>query len=113
MAFKTVMKKMLFAAVLTVAAGAAADDADPMAACDNSYAACNGRCDAMENATSECYDGCDNHYRSCLDRANGYTPEPETKSEQKTPASKTPKKSDKPLEGQDEGTDPDGAGHNE
>jgi hypothetical protein len=47
-----------------------------MMRCDNEYAGCNAKCDAIENVTSDCYCSCDDAYQNCLDVANGYSSEP-------------------------------------
>ena len=98
-----------------LAFSAAADDSDPMAVCDSSYSGCSSKCDAMENATAECYAACDNSYQKCLDIANGYTPEEPLKAaEAPKPAAKIAKaaKLNNPaLEGQDEGAEPNGTRH--
>ena len=115
MVFKAKVKMGAAIVALLVAAVAAADDSDPMAACDNSFATCNSRCDALENATAECYGACDDAYQKCLDTANGYAPAAEPKSSAPKPASTTtakkPQKSIPASESQDEGADPDGSGH--
>ena len=108
------MKRVAACAALIAALGAAADDADPMAACDSAYATCNGRCDAMENASSECYGACDDTYQNCLDVANGYPPEPAKTADEPKPAAKLAKavkKNAPALESQDKGADPNRAGH--
>ena len=70
------MKRSLFAICLLLSAlTAAAEEADPMAVCDDRNTACISKCDSMENTPPECYEGCDTAYRRCLDIANGYTPE--------------------------------------
>jgi hypothetical protein len=70
------MKRVLLLSTMMFVLSAWADDMDPMMRCDNEYAGCNGKCDVVENVTSECYCSCDEAYQKCLDIANGYLPEP-------------------------------------
>lgn len=99
---------------LLFALSVAADDADPMTACDNTYAGCYKKCDVLENAPSECYCTCDDTYQQCLDIANGYPPEPSKKQCDVKTAPKVVKSDANKsavLKSQEQGTDPNSAGH--